>query len=124
MGCHNSIVINAPVDKVWNAIKDFHDFSWSANVITYLKIVGDASGNEIGAKRVLNDAFHETLISVDEKARKFTYSIDEGPGPLAPGNVKGYVGAVKLHPVTADNSTFVLWTSHCCLLYTSPSPRD
>jgi hypothetical protein len=111
MGCNNSIVINESTDKVWAAIKNFHDLSWSANVVAKVDKIGDKTGNEIGAKRILNDAFHETLLSVDEKAKAFTYSIDNGPGPLASDAVSGYVGKVELIPVTADNSTFVRWTS-------------
>jgi hypothetical protein len=50
--------------------------SWSKNVISKVEIVGDRSADEIGAKRILNDAFHETLLSVDNNSKKFTYSID------------------------------------------------
>ena len=63
MGCYNSIVINKPADEVWKAFKDFHDLSWAKNVITKVDKVGGKSLNEIGAKRILNDAFHETLLS-------------------------------------------------------------
>ena len=75
MGCFNSTVIAASADKVFETLNNFHDLSWSKNVITKLDVIGDKNGHEIGAKRVLNDAFHETLQSVDLVNRSFTYSI-------------------------------------------------
>jgi hypothetical protein len=111
MGCYNSTIVNASADKVWETIKNFHDASWSANVVTKLDIVGDKKGNEPGAKRVLNDAFQETLISVNEADKSFTYSIDDGPAAVASDNVNGYVGRVKVFPNTADGNAFVTWSS-------------
>ncbi len=60
MSCYNSVTVNAPVDKVWEVLRNFHDMSWSPDVVTQLEAVGDAGGTEIGAKRNLNGAFHET----------------------------------------------------------------
>ena len=100
MSCMNTTVLNAPVDRVWTALRDFHDMSWAANVITDLTPVGEASGTEVGAGRILNGAFHETLRSLDDDARTLTYSIDDGPGPLAPGEVVGYRGELRVLPVT------------------------
>lgn len=111
MGCFNSIVINAPADKVWEALKSFHNLSWSKNVITKLDIIGDKKDGEVGAKRILNDAFHETLLSVNESAKKFTYSIDDGPGPVSKENVDGYIGTVEVREVSADNTSYVSWKS-------------
>jgi hypothetical protein len=111
MGCFNSIVIDAPADKVWDVLKKFHDLSWSKNVVSKVDVVGDKSSNEIGAKRILNDAFHETLLSVDEGAKRFTYSIDDGPAVLSRDNIEGYVGEVIVFPVTAGNNSFVMWAS-------------
>lgn len=111
MGCFNSIVISAPTGKVWNTLKKFHDLSWSKNVITKLEIIGDKKDTEIGAQRVLNDAFHETLQSVDNEAMTFTYSIEDGPGPAAKENMDNYICLVTVFSVTENNSSFVLWTS-------------
>ncbi len=104
-----SITINASVDKVWDAISDFSDMSWSPNVITDLRVVGNAGGKEIGAGRVLNNAFHETLISIDNEQRTFSYSIDDGPSPISKDDVTNYVGTVKVRP--AVNGTLVEWSS-------------
>ncbi len=111
MGCYNSIVIDAPADKVWDVLKNFHDLSWSKNVITKVDTVGEKASNEVGAKRILNDAFHETLRSVDEQLKKFTYSIDDGPAVVSKDNVEGYLGEVTVFSVSNNDTSFVLWTS-------------
>ena len=106
-----SITINAPVDKVWNAISDFSDMSWSPNVVTDLKVVGNASGKEIGAGRVLNNAFHETLLTLDNEQRTFSYSIDDGPPPVSKNDITNYVGTVRVQPAPDGSGTLVEWSS-------------
>ena len=109
--CYNSTVVNVPVEKVWDTIKDFHDLSWAAGVITKLDVVGDKGGSEIGARRFLNDAFTETLVAVNEDEFTFSYSIDDGPEPLSKDSVSNYLGTVCLYPVTDSDGTFIEWTS-------------
>ncbi len=109
--CYNSIVIDAPCEKVWETICNFHDLAWAAGVITSVEAVGDHKGDEIGAKRILNDAFHETLLTLDGGGRTFSYSIDDGPEPLAKGTFTNYVGSVRVLPVTENGTTFVEWQS-------------
>ena len=111
MGCYNSTVVSAPAEEVWQAFRDFHDLSWAAGVVTSVEAVGSISGDSVGAKRVLNGAFHETLIALDDESRTLEYSIDDGPEAVSKDNVQGYVGKVRVLPVTADGSTFVEWTS-------------
>jgi hypothetical protein len=101
MGCYNSAVIEAPLDQV--------DMSWSPNVIEKLDAEGDP--RQIGARRVLNDAFRETLLALDDVERTVRYSIDDGPGPVSKDSVQGYIGEIQVSPVTDTNSTFVVWTS-------------
>jgi len=111
MGCYNSTVINATANEVWEKLNDFYDLSWSENVVEDVKIASDKSGKEPGAKRILNGAFHETLRSIDQEARVFTYSIDDGPGAVSEDNVEGYVGTVTVYPVTDIDGAFVEWKS-------------
>jgi len=109
--CYNSAVINASVDTVWDTIKNFHELSWGDLVVSKVDKVGDVVGTEVGAQRILNDAFHETLLSIDDVNHSFTYSIDDGPGPVAKDAVDNYVGSVKLSPITDTTQTFIEWTS-------------
>ena len=50
------IEIVAPADKVWQAIRDFHDASWAPNVVTSIEAVGDKAGDKKGAGRIINVA--------------------------------------------------------------------
>ncbi len=105
-----SIKINAPIGDVWNRVKDFHDFSWAPNVITSVEKVGSAEGTSVGAKRILNGVFHETLIEIDDARYLLRYSIDDGPSPVSKDDVSNYVGSVKLGADDAGG-TLVEWTS-------------
>lgn len=110
MGCNNTAVIAAPVDTVWAALRNFHDLSWGAGVIESADAVGDKGPTEAGAKRVLNGAFHETLISLDDAKHTLTYSIDDGPAVLSKDSLVGYVGTVKA-TASSGSETTVEWTS-------------
>ncbi|MBS3964108.1 MAG: SRPBCC family protein [Methylomonas sp.] len=109
--CYQSIVIAAPIERVWDTIKNFHDFSWAENLIDRCEAVGDLGGTEVGAKRILYGLFHETLLECNTADRRIRYSIDNGPSPVSPQEVKNYVGVIKLRPVTLSASTFVEWSS-------------
>ena len=109
MGCYNSKIINAPIAKVWAAIRDFHNLSWAKGVIETLDVLGDKKGDQIGARRKLNGVFVETLVGLDEVEHVIKYTIDEGPGPLA--SCTGYVGQVRAFSLTDGDKTFVEWTS-------------
>ena len=109
--CYNSIVINAPVEKVWDTLKNFHDLSWAPDVFSKVDKRGNKGATEVGAQRTLDDAIFETLTEFDEENRSYRYRIDDGPGPLASGLVESYVGLVDVFPVTTTGQTFVLWRS-------------
>ncbi|MCK5395150.1 MAG: SRPBCC family protein, partial [Gammaproteobacteria bacterium] len=80
---NQSIDINAPISDVWAKLNNFHNFSWAPNVITSVDKVGDIDGGQVGAKRVLNSAFHETLVEIDNNNYSLKYSIDDGPSPVS-----------------------------------------
>lgn len=108
---YQSITINAPADKVWQTLRNFRDMSWAPNVITTCKAVGDCRGDQVGAKRILNDAFHETLVEIGYPNRSLNYSIDDGPSPVSKSDVSNYIGAIQVRPVTEGGGTFVEWSS-------------
>lgn len=110
MGQSNQeIIINAPIKSVWDAISDFHNVDWSKNVLTKLDKVGDVSGAEVGAKRILNDAFHETLQSIDAANHTLSYRITDAPPPISPEEVTNFIGTIDLSEV--DGGTKVVWSS-------------
>ena len=107
--CYNIIEIEASIDKVWDTINDFHDLSWAPDVIASVAKIGDKNGDEIGAGRILNDVFHETLTELDSGNFTFSYSIDDGPGPVARDAVSDYIGTVKL--TATDSGCIAEWSS-------------
>jgi hypothetical protein len=54
--------------------------------------------------------FHETLLTLDDDAKTFTYSIDDGPPPLSKDEMSNYIGRVAVES-TASGGTRVEWTS-------------
>ena len=108
---YQSNIINAPIDKVWQAVSNFHDMSWAPNIISSVDVVGVVAGTEVGAQRVLNGAFHETLIEIDTDNHRIRYSIDDGPDPVSPSIVSNYIGEIRLIPVTMQDSTLIEWSS-------------
>jgi len=111
MGCYNTTVINASAERVWELLRDFHELSWAEGVVTSVERVGDAGATQVGAQRILNGAFHETLRSLDDAAMTLTYSIDDGPGPVARDLVNDYLGRIRVLPVTDTGGAFVEWES-------------
>ncbi|CAM2070813.1 SRPBCC family protein [Sulfidibacter corallicola] len=108
----NSIVINAPIAKVWAIVSDFHKLNnWAPELFMSCDATGDLGPTEVGTKRVLNGAIYETLIHFDAEQHHFEYSLDEGPPPISSQDVTQYVGSVKLNPVTANDTTYVAWSS-------------
>jgi len=106
-----SIVIDAPIADVWSRFSDFHDFSWAPNVMTQVDKVGSIDGGSPGAKRILNSAFHETLIEINNDEHSLKYSIDDGPSPVSKEEVDNYVGVVRLSPAEDSSGTLVEWSS-------------
>jgi hypothetical protein len=107
---HQSITINTSIEDVWAKFSDFHHMPWASNVLSSVEKVGENSGNEIGAKRVLNGAFHETLTKFDPANYRLVYSIDDGPSPVSKDEVSNYIGVVQLN-TNEDGGTTTVWTS-------------
>ncbi len=111
MGCYTSAVIDAPADEVWAVLRAFHDMGWANGVVEICEKKGHAPQTQIGAQRVLNGAFHETLVGLDDTERVLRYRIDDGPDAVSADNVIGYVGEVRVQSVTEGNASFVTWRS-------------
>ena len=107
--CFNKVEIARPPISVWQTIHDFHDMSWAPDVIMSLEKIGDKNGTEIGAKRITNGVFHETLQAYDPYELTFSYSIDDGPGAISRSLVKNYTGTVNVS--ATEGGTVVEWSS-------------
>lgn len=108
---YQSIVVDAPADRVWETLRDFHDLSWAPGVVESCEALGDARGDEPGARRRLNGVFEETLLELSDLDRRLRYSIDDGPSPVGAEDVSHYVGTVRVRPITDADAAFVEWSS-------------
>ncbi len=108
---NQSIDINAPISDVWAKLNNFHNLSWAPNVITSVDKVGVIDGGQVGAKRVLNNAFHETLVEIDNNNYSLKYSIDDGPSPVSKNDVSNYFGSINLSSSNNNAQTHVSWIS-------------
>ena len=98
---HTSLVINAPVDQVWNKIKDFHDLAWAPGLVSSCVVVGDVGGNTPGTKRLVNDTILDRLLDYDADEHGYKYAIEEAPSPLSGDEISNFVGHLRLS--TADD---------------------
>jgi hypothetical protein len=103
--------IDAPISEVWANFNNFHNLSWAPNVITQVEKIGSIDGGAVGAKRILNNVFHETLVEIDQEKHMLKYSIDDGPSPVSKEEVSNYYGVVKLSPIDEGDRTHVEWSS-------------
>lgn len=102
-----SDVIDAPIEKVWNVMRDFNGMPSYHPAISKSIIEGEDRSDRMGCVRrlTLSDGFvRERLLCMDDGNYAFTYEIIEGTLP-----VRGYVAGVRLHRVTAGNRTFAEW---------------
>lgn len=106
-----SIDVDSSIEEVWFRFRNFHDMSWAPNVISSVEKVGDVEGDKAGAQRILNDAFHETLVEINHDQYHLKYSIDDGPSPVSRQEVSNYYGVVRLTPSGQGQGTHVEWSS-------------
>jgi uncharacterized membrane protein len=102
-----SDVIDAPVEKVWNVMRDFNGMPSYHPAISKSIIEAEDRSDRVGCVRrlTLSDGFvRERLLCMDDGNYAFTYEIIEGTLP-----VRGYVAGVRLHRVTAGDRTFAEW---------------
>jgi hypothetical protein len=110
--CRNSTVVKAPIEEVWAVLRNFHDFGWGQGVIETCEPVGSRRADQVGAQRLLNGTFAETLIELSDLERRLVYRITDGPGtPVSKETVRDFVGTIQARPVTGDGTTFVEWIS-------------
>jgi len=103
-----SDVIDAPIEKVWDIMRDYDDMPSYHPGIKKSIIENNLPSDQVGCVRRLtlgDDGFvREVLLCLDDRNYVFTYEIIEGTLP-----VRGYVAGVRLHRVTEGNRTFGEW---------------
>lgn len=105
-----SAIIDAPIDLVWDILRDFNGHDRWHPAVAASHIEGNEPSTRIGAIRSfrLRDGsmLREQLLSLSDKDHSFRYCLLEAPIPLM-----NYVAEVRLKPVTDGNATFWEWAS-------------
>jgi hypothetical protein len=104
-----SAILDAPITRVWQKIRDFNGLAGWVPAIAASEIVGGGAADRLGCVRALslaNDGgtVKERLLALDDAACSYSYGIIESPLP-----VENYVAHIRLKPVTMQARTFVEW---------------
>jgi len=116
-----SVDIAAPVDKVWDAIKDFNSLQkWHPGFSSDELVKGE--NNKPGAVRKLTvkdgPSFTEELLAFDPATHSYRYRIIESPLPL-----RNYVSHISVKP-NSKGGSHVTWSGSFKRKSTSDTPPD
>ncbi len=105
-----SIILKAPVQAVWNLVRDFNGLPSWAPAIAKSKIENGLDADVVGCVRsfTTKDGAHirERLLMLDDAKYTFTYNFEKPAFP-----VKNYVATIRLYPVTQTDETFAEWSA-------------
>lgn len=105
-----STVIDAPIERVWEVLRDFNSHDQWHEVVEESRIEAGRHASQVGCVRAfrLKDGnfIREQLLTLDDRDYRSTYCIVESTVPL-----QRYVASVTLKPVTDGNRTFWHWES-------------
>ncbi len=102
-----SVVIDAPIDKVWAAVRRFDGVAnWNPGVTA--AVLESGLPTEVGAIRKLDIAdgsvFRETLLAHSDLEYFYTYDIIESPLPC-----RNYVSCHRFIEITDGGRTLGVW---------------
>ena len=103
-----SRVIKGPVDEVWKVMRDFAGMGGWPGDITRMHMLKRARSDKVSGIRDFyfgEGHINEELLHLCDLTRSFSYRITQSEIPWI-----NYVSGPRLWPVTADNSTFGVWT--------------
>lgn len=105
-----SAVIDAPVERVWQVLRDFNSHSQWHPVVAESHIEGGLRSDQVGCVRNfrLADGNHlrEQLLVLDDRRHISTYCILDATLPM-----QRYVATQRLERVTDGDRTFIHWQS-------------
>lgn len=107
-----TVVVNAPVERIWGIIHKFDDLRWAH--APPVAITNGKAANEVGAVRQFHagdKTLSETLVQYSEEPRSYSYTIHPTDCSLLPAPILRYKGTLSAEPVTDTNQTVVTWES-------------
>ena len=104
-----STLIDAPVDSVWQHLRNFGALgSYESNVQT-LALAGSLSGDQVGSVRTIvvrgGHSVRERLLSLSDIDHTAAYTVEIQDAPF-----ENAVSQFKLLPVSDRNATFIEWS--------------
>ena len=109
MHVYRSMIIDAPIDRVWQAVRAFDGVvDWNPAVSGARMETGHATA--VGSIRHLDivdgSSFRETLLAHSDVEHFYTYDILDSPLP-----VTNYVSTHRFLPITHSAQTLGIWES-------------
>ena len=103
-----SVIIDAPIDRVWQAVRRFDGVAdWNPGVTAATLERGAAT--EVGAIRALDivdgSRFRETLLAHSDLDRSYSYDIIESPLPCS-----HYIAVHRFIEITEGAKTLGIWS--------------
>lgn len=115
-----SAVIDAPIEAVWDVLRDFNSHHRWHPAISHSAIERYLPPDQVGCVRAfrLRDggAVREQLLSLSDRDHTLCYGILSASLPL-----QDYVAQLRLRPVTGADATFCLWEGRFAA---PPAQRD
>jgi len=100
--------IKAPLDQVWNIMRDFAGMGAWHGEISKMHMLKQARADKVSGIRDFHfgeGRINEELLHLDDLQRSFSYRITKSEIPWI-----NYVSGPQLWPVTSNNTTFGVWT--------------
>lgn len=114
-----STVVEAPIDRVWELIRDFNGHDRWHPALADSQIERGLAADKVGCVRRfhLQDGaeLREQLLTLSDIDYAFSYCLLDTPVPLL-----NYVAHVRLFPVTDGDQTFWQWESR----FDTPAGRE
>jgi Polyketide cyclase / dehydrase and lipid transport len=115
---HASSVINAPIEKVWERVRDFNGLvTWHPG-IAKSEVEGGRPSDQVGCIRVLTlkdgGVVRERLLEMSDLGHHYSYAILESPLPVA-----NYRATLRLRRVSDGDRTYAEWSASF-----DPDPPD
>ncbi|HHX89833.1 MAG TPA: SRPBCC family protein [Paracoccus sp.] len=105
---YTSAVIDAPLEKVWEVLRDFNALPRYHRFFAKSEIEGGLPSDQIGCVRnfYTHDGGHirERLLTLSDREHRCCYCIIEATLP-----VRDYVSEMTLKPITESGQTFGEW---------------
>ncbi len=114
-----STIIEAPIDRVWELIRDFNGHDRWHPAVSDSQIERGQSADKVGCVRRFHlqdgSELREQLLTLSDIDFAFSYCLLDTPVPLF-----NYVAHVRLFPVTDGDQTFWQWESR----FDTPAGRE